>query len=208
MKTYLLLILFCLPLLCYSQASKDSLLKQDYPVIKEKYRLMGYLDSISRRYNTIDIKDKNADKKFYTFYKDSVCKTKKFNPNEISNYLGYGEYLGPTTWESFRKIVHETNLLTLLNFTKKYGYISVYRIKIEDINLMSNINFLFQSSKYDKEFKTLFKQEFKIGNMSEKEYNQLKFILKRKTSWTERDRKWMKKHAGVTLTKKVVTSSH
>ncbi len=202
--TYFIVLLFHGAI--YSQSQIDpraTLREKDYKDIAAHYKMMKYLDSISLEYGSLPIRQRDeANKKFYSYYIDTIARLSPAGFEKTNNYLGYKGIQGPMTWEEFKRILYRKNILSIIEMTQKYGYLGVKTIQAKDINLISNVIHVWRDEKYDKQLKKLFKSEYKLGNIDKKEYNQLKFVFKRKTTISESDKKWLWKHASTKWTTK------
>ena len=183
----LLLLTFCS---AFGQPAKDVLLAQDHYEITENIKLMAYLDSISMSYYTTYKTPGRTgdDKSFYRFYTDSIVKN---NPtkNSIPDFLGYKGFEAPMTWDQFGTRVGVKNLEMLMSIIEKYGYPGFDRVKpyYGISKRRSPGTFITRNKKFDKQLKPMLKRERKLGNISEKEYEFLKFILERKKEMTAKD---------------------
>lgn len=201
MKHFYLLVLFVATSLCYSQSQKDALLAQDSKKIESQLRLMEYLNKAARQYFTMtDAQRADANATFNKFYTDSIAANNPSTDVTVSEYLEYKEHETPLEWREFATRVFFKNMETLLVLTQKYGYLSPARLKPHIPNLnFSTVTHLAQESAYDKPFRALVKSEYKVGNIPEKEYQLLLFMLKRKKEITPKDAEQLEKNAGVKI---------
>lgn len=156
---------------------------------------MKYLDSIAILQYSITIEQAaQSDKSFYRYYMDSVVAKNPASFTTVPVFLGYTGYSAPMSWEQFRNRVSAKNLDEIINFTKKYGYLSPKRMKSLMLpDHFSTITFIISEDSRDKELKRLFKKEYKAGNIPESEYEFFKFIVERKKVLTNYDVKQLDK---------------
>lgn len=175
MKKIILILLFLSVFSGYSQVEKDSLFAKEYAVVHQKLKLMHYLERAVMQYYTMDKYEQTASEKTFQYYlKKNLIEG---NPVPTINILRYLEvYLQkdiPANWESFITRVNNTNVKSLIEITKKYGYPSRERI-IRYVGLYdlpgSSISFAIRKNIYFEELKKVLKSEIKQGNISESEY--------------------------------------
>ncbi len=175
---------------CFAQAEKDSLLLVDKDVIMQKLDLMFYLDEVGMEFWTMpgDEYRAKSNKKFPYYFINTIVRN---NPTSINlkEYLGFDfKEFKPITWEDYLNAAYEKNITEFLALTKKYGFLSNERLnRSKDGKTKSLVTFLTRNSSLDGAIKRLLKKEKKIGNISEKEYEHFKFILKRKRMITNED---------------------
>jgi hypothetical protein len=187
MKKIVLIIFLLLPCFGFSQKIKDSLLLSDKEKIKEKLDLMFYLDRCSTEYWKKTKEERiKSDKAFSFFYSDTILKNNPTSLN-IKEYLGL---FSPLNWKGFMEAVYEKNISEYIVMTEKYGYLSYDRMDV-NINNTDRTNavivFVMRSKSHDKIIKKLIKQEKKISNMPQRDYDYYKFVLERKSVITKKD---------------------
>ncbi|MGV3460888.1 MAG: hypothetical protein ACO1N9_10590 [Flavobacterium sp.] len=109
--------------------------------------------------------------------------------------LNINEYLGikgfPKTIDQFTNKVAESNAENLLKIIYEYGYPSFDRLKIllPGKEIPSAVTFIYRApDDWKKEFKKIIKQEYKLGNMSAKDYEMsMLFIRKAGQTITKED---------------------
>lgn len=183
------LLLFSLSAVC--QPAKDSLLHRDRDALSQKLQLMAYLDKAATRqlYNNAVPQDA-----FAAYYRDSIVPNNPVPQMDIGQYLGFADGQIPPH-SGFTALVYRKNLLGLITITEKYGYPSTSRIKAGKI---SPLTFIIRTYEFDARLKKLLKQEYKLGNITEKEYYNIKMMLRRKTL-TEEDVKNLEKRGGAKM---------
>jgi len=196
MKQLYLLIILLLSLIAYSQPAKDSLLRLDRVSVSKQFILMYHLDKCAKSYYLKDKKERAlSELRFTQFYNDSIIGTNPVPEVSISKYLGFkNETDIPVNWKDFISRAYDNTILTLLSLTEKYGYPSKARMNTEAGDRFSYATMFLATyaPKYDKQLKKLFKQEYKAGNISEKEYELFRLVIKRKTTMTKADLDLMK----------------
>jgi uncharacterized protein (DUF885 family) len=177
----------------FAQREKDSLLARDHDKVIRQLDMMRYLDSIAMD-GVMHPEKRDISRNYYRYYLDTIVGHSPFGFRETADYLGYKTTTGPATWKDFSSRVAEKNIDAAFALTEKYGYIDNRRLK-QDNNKKdySLLLYVCSSSKYDKEFKKMLKQEFKIGNMHGSDYEFFKFLVQRKTIVTPEEIKELEK---------------
>lgn len=189
MKKVLFILFVLVSFSGFAQAEKDSLVEVDKEAILDKLELMFYLDQEATKCLTMT-KEKQAelDKTFPYYFMNAIVKN---NPStlDLREFIGFDfKEFKPIKGKDFYVAVYEENLVEFIDMTKKYGYLSTQRLKrYKDAKAYSPLIFVIHNSYSDKEVKKLMKQEFKIGNIDQKEYDQFKFFLERKKELTDDD---------------------
>lgn len=151
---------------------------------------MHYLDKVVLEHLTMTNKESstNDDKTFPYYFSRQIVRNNPALSIDVKEYLTSDskEYV-PTDWKGFLNAVYDKNMQSLVELTTKYGYLSADRIKKKstDYKMGSNVIFAVRTNKYDKQFKKILKQEYKLGNISLKEYEQFKFFFQRKSDLTK-----------------------
>lgn len=190
MKTIIFALFLLLSVPAFSQPEKDSLLAKDFNLVQEKLKLMHYLDKVTTEHLTMVNNEgfTNDDKTFPYYFSRQIVRNNPALSIDVKEYLTLDskEYV-PTDWKNFLSTVYAKNMQSLVELTAKYGYLSADRIKkySGDDKIAGNVIFAVRSNKYDKQFKKMLKQEYKLGNISLKEYEQFKFFFQRKSSLTK-----------------------
>lgn len=190
MKKLLVVIYMLLSVSVFSQPEKDALLAKDFDSVIEKLKLMHYLDKVVLEHLTMTNKESaaNGDKIFPYYFSRQIVRNNPALSIDVKEYLTSDskEYV-PTDWKGFLNAVYDKNIQSLVELTAKYGYLSTERIKKKstDYKMGSNVIFAVRTNKYDKQFKKMLKQEYKLGNISLKEYEQFKFFFQRKSDLTK-----------------------
>jgi hypothetical protein len=125
------------------------------------------------------MKAKKADNNFINYYNSVIVANNPVPAVTISEYLGYTNNELPRTAAEFIERVAGSNINSLISIIEKYGYPSSKRIMVTmeaKENTMASI-FVSRTDKGDDKLKKLIKPELKNGNISEKEYDTLKFFI-------------------------------
>ena len=195
---------FCVILLCsvagFSQPEKDALLEADNLKVDEMITMAQYLDRCAANY-FIKPPEEKAKMGFSRYYREIVIGYSPVPSYNIAEYLGYKVGTEPINNEVFMDAVCSKNIEMLLTVTEKYGYPSCERMRACAFKKATcgSMIFIMRSDAYDKKLKAIFKRENKLGNLSDKEYNHFKFIIKRKKMITDADIKWLEENAGVKM---------
>ena len=205
MKQLVLLIVLLVFSSGYSQPAKDSLLAKNHQKVDEKLFVAHYLDECAFKY-FMKSKQEKAQNNFSRYFREIVVGYNPVPSINISEYLGYKNGEEPKDSEAFCDVVFNKNIETIMQLTKEYGYPSWERMRAGGYTTFhySSMIFIIRSSDYDKRLKPIFKHENAVGNLSEKEYNHFKFIIKRKKILTNDDIKWLEEKAGVKMNMKNV----
>jgi len=193
-----LLLLFSAHAFC--QPEKDALLEADNLKVDEMITMAQYLDRCAANY-FIKPAEEKANMGFSRYYREIVIGYSTVPSFNIPEYLGYKDGAEPLNNDAFMDAVYSTNIEMLLTVTDKYGYPSCERMRAGAFKKATcgSMIFIMRSDAYDKKLKAIFKRENKLGNLSDKEYNHFKFIMKRKKMITDADIEWLEKNAGVKM---------
>lgn len=174
----------------FSQAEKDSLFKQDAALICNTLKVMHHLHRAVKDYCAMPVRDKSSfDKDFPKYLQDNVFAISPVPDVDLLRYLEiYVKSDIPQDWESFSKRVSNVNARVLLGIADKYGYPSAKRLKaFTGIDLdIHALNFTITSNNYHGDVSKMMKKEYKIGNISDSEY-ELYSIMGGKTFVTNDD---------------------
>jgi len=198
-QLYIFIVLLC-SASGFCQPVKDSLLEADKQKVSDLLHMANYLDNCALTY-FLKPTDEKIKMSFSRFYKEIVVGYNPVPSINISEYLGYKNDVEPINSDAFCDIVSGKNLESLILITETYGYPSFERMRSggrKDLH-SANMICIMRNEDFDKKLKTIFKIENKVGNLSDKEYNHFKFIMKRKKVMTEDDVKWLEKNAGVVM---------
>lgn len=191
MKKLLVIIYMLLSVSVFSQPEKDALLAKDFDSVIEKLQLMHYLDKVVLEHLAMTNKESvtTEDKTFPYYFSRQIVRNNPVSSIDVKEYLTSDskEYV-PRDWKGFLNTVYDKNMQSLVELTAKYGYLSADRLKkyrADDKIMGGNVIFAVRTNKYDKQFKKMLKQEYKLGNISLKEYEQFKFFFQRKSDLTK-----------------------
>lgn len=178
------------------------MLAKDSESVLERLKFMHYLDEVGMEYwimpnNEVRVA---SDETFPYYFSSKIIKNNPASSIDIKEYLGFNfkEFV-PITWKDFLYAVYNKNMLSLIELTDKYGYLSADRMKkyTADEKIMGgNVIFAVRTNKYDKQLKKMLKREYKQGNISLEEYEQFKFFLQRKSALTKQDIAELEKNTG------------
>lgn len=186
----------------FSQPEKDALLAKDSDSVLERLKFMHYLDEVGMEYWKMannEIRE-TSDETFPYYFSSKIIKNNPASSIDIKEYLGFNfkEFV-PITWKDFLYAAYNKNMLSLIELTDKYGYLSADRLKkytADDKIMDGNVIFAVRTNKYDKQLKKMLKHEYKLENISLKEYESFKFFLQRKNALTKQDIAGLEKNTG------------
>ncbi|WP_304152203.1 hypothetical protein [Mesonia mobilis] len=169
MKYKVLILIFFLCNILYSQTEKDSLLKKDIITLVEEIEFMYGYDQTLREYTIFKTFDKSETNRIENL-SDSLrlveVKKRSFKSDSIKNLI-WKKYINPMDAEHTKRMIE---------ITKKYGFPSVKRIKkfynkdFIDPEFNPLIIFIHSPKKYWKELKILMLKEYKNGNINQCQY--------------------------------------
>lgn len=194
-------MLLFLAIPAFSQPEEDALLARDFDVVLQKLQLMHYLDQVGMEYWAMPNNEvrTTSDETFPYYFSSKIIKNNPVPSIDIKEYLGFNfkEFV-PITWKDFLYAVYNKNMLSLIELTDKYGFLSADRLKkhTADEKMYGNVIFAVRTNKYDKQLKKMLKSEYKLGNISLKEYEGFKFFLQRKSALTNQDIAELEKNTG------------
>ena len=168
----------------FAQPMKDSLLAKDYKQVEDRLTVMHYLDHMATSYydKHPEVKKGAKDSNFINYYNGVIVSGNPVTAITVPEYLGYINNEVPINGTDFYDRVAEKNIQSLLSIIETYGYPSAARIKVNveaKKNMMASI-FVSRTDKGDDKLKKLIKPELKSGNMSENEYDTLKFFMSKR----------------------------
>ena len=168
----------------FGQPVKDSLLAKDYKQVEDRLMVMHYLDHMATSYydKHPDVKKGLKDTNFINYYNGVIVSGNPVVAITIPEYLGYAANEVPLNGTDFFERVAEKNIQSLVSIIEMYGYPSASRVKVNVAakkNMMASI-FVSRTDKGDDKLKKLIKPELKIGNISENEYDTLKFFMSKR----------------------------
>jgi len=201
MKIFLSICIFLSSLLCTAQPDKDSLLIADASQVRDTLEIMFYLQKHSGDYFFQTKEEQRlSNLNFDKFYEEEVKVKSPVTTIDIDRFLkkdNEGEVHNRKDFDS--RVCSRINEV-LVSIIKKYGFPSEKRLPagIKPAG-DTTVYFLSFNSEYDEEFKYLLKEEFKLDNIEEKDYNLARFLLKRKHEISKRDRKWLSKNTNANM---------
>jgi len=181
-------IFFPLAFLCciagFAQPVKDSLLAKDYKLVEDRLTVMHYLDHMATTYydKHPEAKKGAKDSNFINYYNGVIVSGNPVVSITVPEYLGYANNEVPLNGTDFFGRVAEKNIQSLVSIIETYGYPSASRVKVNVAakkNMMASI-FVSRTDKGDDKLKKLIKPELKMGNMSDNEYENLKFFMSKR----------------------------
>ena len=168
----------------FAQPVKDSLLAKDYKQVEDRLTVMHYLDHMATTYydKHPEVKKGAKDSNFINYYNGVIVSGNPVVSIAVPEYLGYANNEVPLNGTDFFERVAEKNIQSLVSIIETYGYPSASRVKVNVAakkNMMASI-FVSRTDKGDDKLKKLIKPELKSGNISENEYDTLKFFMSKR----------------------------
>ncbi len=169
MKYKILILIFFLGNVIYSQTERDSLLKKDIIALVEEMEFMYGYDQTLREYTVFKTFDKSETNRIENL-SDSLrleeVKKRSFESDSIKNII-WRKYINPMDAEHTERMIE---------ITKKYGFPSIKRIKkyynkdFVDPEFNPLIIFIHSPKKYWEDLKNLMRKEYKNGTVNQCQY--------------------------------------